>query len=156
VWHCQEALKDLSLADSLRGKPDAVILQNLARAREVNGQYSAADKDYTIAISMTSNEVSPFWLRSAMTKFQLGDLNGASDLLKRVENRFPDAPEVRAAVSTVMSAKGDLVGAQQKFLQIPDRQRLNYSDNDYLQSTIAWPPAAIERLKTITNAVGDS
>uniref|UniRef100_A0A7S2URS4 Uncharacterized protein n=2 Tax=Attheya septentrionalis TaxID=420275 RepID=A0A7S2URS4_9STRA len=143
------------MADSLRGKPDAVVLQNLARAREVNGQYSSADKDYTLAISMTSNEVSPFWLRSAMPKFQLGDLNGASDLLKRVANRFPDAPEVRAAVSTVMAAKGDLVGAQQKFLQIPDRQRLNYSDNDYLQSTIAWPPAAIDMLKTITKAVGD-
>ena len=60
----KEALKDLEMSDSLRGKPDAVILQNRARARELNGLYGAADRDYTVAISMTSNEVSPFWLRS--------------------------------------------------------------------------------------------
>jgi tetratricopeptide (TPR) repeat protein len=60
----KEALKDLEMADYLRAKPDAVILQNRARARELNGLYGAADRDYTVAISMTSNEVSPFWLRS--------------------------------------------------------------------------------------------
>jgi len=43
---------------------------------------------------MTANEVNPFWIRSSMVKYQLGDLNGAMDLMRRVENRFPEAPEV--------------------------------------------------------------
>ncbi|KAL3903335.1 MAG: hypothetical protein SGARI_005424 [Bacillariaceae sp.] len=96
----KEALKDLQQADTLRQRPDAIVLQNLARAKELNGMYSSADRDYTVSISMTANEVNPFWLRAAMVKLQLGDAKGGSDLLKRVENRFPDAPEVKAASAT--------------------------------------------------------
>jgi tetratricopeptide (TPR) repeat protein len=87
----KEALADLQQADLLRAQPDAIVLQNLARAKEVNGLYSQADRDYNVAISMTANEVNPFWLRSALVKFQLGDIQGGFDILKRVENRFPDA-----------------------------------------------------------------
>jgi len=83
----KEALEDLESASVLRGRPDAIILQNLARAREVNGYYSQSDRDYNLAISMTANEVNPFWLRSALVKLQLGDVQGGFDILKRVENR---------------------------------------------------------------------
>eukprot|EP00532_Pseudo-nitzschia_australis_P007248 CAMPEP_0168169684 /NCGR_PEP_ID=MMETSP0139_2-20121125/3770_1 /TAXON_ID=44445 /ORGANISM="Pseudo-nitzschia australis, Strain 10249 10 AB" /LENGTH=430 /DNA_ID=CAMNT_0008087121 /DNA_START=77 /DNA_END=1369 /DNA_ORIENTATION=+ len=100
----EEALRDLRQASTLRERPDAVILQNLARAEELNGLYNMADKNYNLAISMTANEVNPFWLRSAMVKLQLGDLQGGRDLLKRVENRFPDAPEVKAASATFLWA----------------------------------------------------
>ena len=99
----KEALVDLQQASVLRERPDAIILQNLARAKELNGLYSQADRDYELAISMTANEVNPFWLRSSMVKLQLGDLKGGFDLLKRVENRFPDAPEVRAAYATFLA-----------------------------------------------------
>uniref|UniRef100_A0A7S3DTD8 Tetratricopeptide repeat protein n=1 Tax=Entomoneis paludosa TaxID=265537 RepID=A0A7S3DTD8_9STRA len=150
------ALKDLTLADSLRGRPDALILQNLARAKELNGYYSSADRDYTVAISMTANEVNPFWLRSAMIKFQIGDAKSAMDLLKRVENRFPEAPEVRAAYAVLLSAKGETTSGQQKFLEIPDRARLKYVDATYLTQTIAWPPAMRDELAKITKAVGDA
>lgn len=100
----QEALSDLRQANTLRERPDAIILQNLARAEELNGFYSMADKNYNLAISMTANEVNPFWLRSAMVKLQIGDLRGGLDILKRVENRFPDAPEVKAASATFLWA----------------------------------------------------
>ena len=76
----KEALVDLENADRLRAKPDAIILQNRARARELNGLYAAADRDYAVAISMTSNEVSPFWLRSSLVKVQTGDIIGAFDI----------------------------------------------------------------------------
>lgn len=69
------------------GKPDALILQNLARAREANGYYAQSDRDYNLAISMTANEVNPFWLRSALVKLQIGDIQGGFDLFKRVDNR---------------------------------------------------------------------
>ena len=69
------------------GKPDALILQNLARARELNGYYAQSDRDYNLAISMTANEVNPFWLRSALVKLQIGDIQGGFDLFKRVDNR---------------------------------------------------------------------
>jgi len=152
----KEALKDLEMADNLRGKPDAVILQNRARARELNGYYAAADRDYSVAISMTSNEVAPFWLRSALVKFQLGDLLGAFDLIRRVENKFPEAPEVRAALATLLTAKGDQETARKKFLEIPDRARLKYVDSNYLQNVISWPPKMIETLAILTKAVGDN
>ena len=151
----KEALKDLETADALRGKPDAVILQNRARARELNGLYAASDRDYTVAISMTSNEVAPFWLRSALVKFQLGDQLGAFDLIRRVEVKFPEAPEVRAAVATLLVAKGDLDTARKKFLEIPDRARSKYVDEGYLKNTIAWPPKMLEYLEKLTLAVGD-
>mmetsp|Transcript_9705 Transcript_9705/g.14204 ORF Transcript_9705/g.14204 Transcript_9705/m.14204 type:complete len:391 (-) Transcript_9705:288-1460(-) len=151
----KEALTDLEQADELRGKPDAVILQNRARARELNGMYAGADRDYTVAISMTSNEVSPFWLRSALVKFQLGEKIGAFDLLRRVENRFPEAPEVRAAVAAMLAAKGDKEGAQRKYLEIPDKARLKFVDDSYLKEKISWPPAMIDSLSTVSKAVGD-
>jgi len=151
----KEALSDLQQADKLRGRPDAIVLQNLARAKELNGQYASADRDYTVAISMTANEVNPFWLRSALVKLQLGDVKGGNDLLKRVENRFPEAPEVRAASSVFLTAKGDQVAGQQKFLEIPDRQRANYSDKSYMTKTISWPPVALNTLSKVTTAVGD-
>lgn len=152
----KEALKDLEMADNLRGRPDAIILQNRARARELNGYYAAADRDYSVAISMTSNEVAPFWLRSALVKFQLGDLLGALDLIRRVENKFPEAPEVRAAIATLLMAKGDQETARKKYMEIPDRARLKYVDSGYLNSVISWPPKMIETLATLTEAVGDN
>lgn len=79
----KEALEDLERSALLRGRPDAVVLQNLARAREANGMYAQADRDYSTAVAMTANEVSPFWIRSANVKFQLGDVKGGFDLLKR-------------------------------------------------------------------------
>lgn len=100
----EDALADLRQANTLRERPDAVVLQNLARAEEMNGYFSMADKNYNLAISMTANEVSPFWLRSAMVKLQLGDVKGGRDLLKRVELKFPDAPEVKAASATFLWA----------------------------------------------------
>ena len=151
----KEALEDLEKSSALRNRPDAVGTQNLARARELNGLYAQADRDYNLAISMTANEVNPFWLRSAMVKFQLGDVKGGMDLLKRVDNRFPEAPEVRAAYAAFLAAQGDQIAAQRKYLEIPDRARLKYVDNDYLTNTIFWPPAMIETLKTVSSAAGD-
>ena len=152
----KEALNDLQKANTLRARPDAVILQNLARAQEINSFYSQSDKSYTTAISMTANEVNPFWLRSSMVKYQLGDLNGAMDLMKRVENRFPEAPEVRAAYAVLLLAKGDEDAARKKFLEIPDRQRVKYADGEFLEKVVAWPSAMKEGLSTLTKAVGDS
>jgi tetratricopeptide (TPR) repeat protein len=151
----KEALKDLQQADMLRQRPDAIVLQNLARAKELNGMYSSADRDYTVSISMTANEVNPFWLRAAMVKLQLGDAKGGMDLLKRVENRFPDAPEVKAASATFLAEQGKQIEAQRKFLEIPDRQRLKYVDDEYLQTVIAWPPAMRDGVTNIARAVGD-
>jgi len=150
------ALQDLRQADALRARPDAIVLQNLARAKELNGLYAQADRDYTTAISMTANEVNPFWLRAALIKFQLGDPQSALDLIKRVAVRFPEAPEVRAAYAVLLSAGGDAVAAQRKFLEIPDRARLKYVDTAYLTQTIAWPPAMRDELGKITQAVGDA
>lgn len=152
----KEALADLQQASALRDRPDAIVLQNLARAKELNGLFSQADKDYNLAISMTANEVSPFWLRSSLVKFQLGNTKEGFDLLKRVENRFPEAPEVRAAYATYLAANGDQIEAQRKYLEIPDRQRLKYSDNGYLTGVISWPPAMIDGVKKIASAVGDT
>lgn len=145
----------MELSATLRGKPDAVILQNRARARELNSQYAAADRDYDVAISMTSNEVAPFWLRAALVKYQLGDYLGALDLLRRVEVKFPEAPEVRAALAAMLAKKGDEVGAKRKFLEIPDRQRLRFGDLDYLNGTVAWPPSMIATIRDVAVSVGD-
>lgn len=152
----RDALADLQQAAVLREKPDAVVLQNLARAKELNGMYGPADRDYSVAIGMTANEVSPFWLRAAMVKLQLGDARGGLDLLKRVENRFPDAPEVKAASATFLAELGRQEDAQRKFLEIPNRQRLRYVDRAYLTKVIAWPPAMIDGVTKIARAVGDS
>eukprot|EP00977_Amphora_coffeiformis_P018347 scaffold6420_cov168-Amphora_coffeaeformis.AAC.25 len=153
----KESLEDLTRSDALRGRPDSIVLQNLARAKELNGLYQSADRDYDMAIGLSSNEVNPFWLRASLVKFQLGDVKGAFDLLKRVENRFPEAPEVRAAYAVLLATtKDDQIAGQRKFLEIPDRQRLKYSDADYLEKTIAWPPAMRQELAKITKAVGDS
>jgi tetratricopeptide (TPR) repeat protein len=207
----QEALKDLRESNTLRDRPDAIILQNLARAEEINGFYNLADKNYGLAISMTSNEVNPYWLRSSMVKLQLGDIKGGQDLLKRIENRFPDAPEVKAASATFLWAlskdekqKKELVissprsddsssssssyvvsssssgkkkstssaaaaaiitqprtseeyqiEAQRKFLEIPDRQRLKFIDQEYLNNILAWPPIMMEGVQSIARTVGD-
>ncbi|CAB9513708.1 expressed unknown protein [Seminavis robusta] len=151
----KEALDDLEGSSVLRGRPDAIIVQNLARAREVNGYYSQSDRDYNLAISMTANEVNPFWLRSALVKLQLGDVQGGFDLLKRVDNRFPEAPEVRAAYATFLAAKGDQIAAQRKYLEIPDRQREKFTQKEYLTKVVTWPPAAIDTLRKVSTAAGD-
>lgn len=71
-----------------------------------------------------------------MVKYQLGDLKGALDLLKRVDNRFPEAPEVRAAYAVLLWGRGDEDAARKKFLEIPDRQRLKYVEDDYLNKVM--------------------
>ena len=152
----KEALQDLQKSNTIRARPDAVILQNLARAQEINSFFRMSDKSYDTAISMTANEVNPFWLRSSMVKYQLGDDNGAMDLMKRVENRFPEAPEVRAAYATLLWSKGDEDAARKKFLEIPDRARAKYVDGNYVDKVVVWPPAMKEKLGVLTKAVGDS
>ena len=127
-----------------------------ARAQELNGAFKQSDTSHTTAISMTANEVNPYWLRSSMVKYQLGDLNGAMDLIKRVENRFPEAPEVRAAYAVLLWGKGEEDAARKKFLEIPDRPRARYVEENYLSKTIAWPPKMKEELGYLTKAVGDS
>jgi tetratricopeptide (TPR) repeat protein len=162
------ALRDLEAANRLRARPDAVVLQNLARAKELTGDYAGADEDYDLAIQMTSNEVNPFWLRSALVKYQLGRPKPGLDLLKRVRNRFPDAPEVKAAYAVFLygggasKASGNVdddgsnkVQARQVFLEIPDRARLKFSDPSYLRDAIGWPPSMVETLRKLTVAVGD-
>ncbi|KAL3793535.1 hypothetical protein HJC23_007275 [Cyclotella cryptica] len=153
--NAKEALVDLQRSNTLRARPDAIILQNLARAQELNAQYSLSDKSYSTAISMTANEVNPFWLRSSMVKYQLGDLSGAMDLMRRVENRFPEAPEVRAAYAVLLLGKGEEDSARKKFLEIPDRQRLKYADGNFLNTVVAWPPIMQEGIGFLTRAVGD-
>jgi tetratricopeptide (TPR) repeat protein len=177
----KDALADLQRSNALRARPDAIILQNLARAQgkrpdlihqvlvkmlcaltlfvlhkiELNAQYSLSDKSYTTAISMTANEVNPFWIRSSMVKYQLGDISGAMDLMRRVENRFPEAPEVRAGYAVLLLGRGEEDSARKKFLEIPDRQRMKYSDDNYLNSVVAWPPAMQSGINYLTKAVGD-
>ena len=127
-----------------------------ARAQELNSYYSQSDRSYTTAISMTANEVNPIWLRSSMVKYQLNDINSAMDLMKRVENRFPEAPEVRAAYAVLLYAKGDEDAARKKFLEIPDRQGEKYWNVDYLDKVVAWPPKMKEGIGYLTKVVGDS
>ena len=104
---------------------------------------------------MTANEVNPFWIRSSMVKYQLNDLSGAMDLMRRVENRFPEAPEVRAAYAVLLLGKGDEDSARKKFLEIPDRQRLKFTDEQYLNNVIAWPPVMQTGITYLAKAVGD-
>jgi len=105
---------------------------------------------------MTANEVNPFWLRSSMVKYQLGNLSGAIDLMKRVDNRFPQAPEVRAAYAVLLLRKGDEDAARKKFLEIPDRQRARYEEGEFIDKVVAWPSAMKEGLGQLTKAVGES
>ena len=118
--------------------------------------YGPADRDYDVSISMTSNEVAPFWLRAAMVKFQLGDTLGAMDLVRRVEVKFPEAPEVRAAVAAMLWKKGDQGGAKRKFLEIPNAQRLNFGNDDYLTKTVSWPPSMIDNIKAVSGSFEES
>lgn len=65
------------------------------------------------------------------------------------------APEVIACYAVLLGSNGDQVAAQQKFLEIPDRQRLRYSDVDYLKNVISWPPSMVDGVTKIAEAVGD-
>ena len=81
------------------------------------------------------------------------------DLMKRVDNRFSEAPEVRAAYATMLWKKGgeeNEDNARKKFLEIPDRQRLKFRDEEYLNSVISWPPVMKEGVTSLSMAVGDA
>ena len=72
-----------------------------------------------------------------------------------MENKFPEDPEVRAALATMLVAKGDLDTTKRKFLEIPDRARMKYVDNAYLMNRIAWPLKMMEYLSKLTEELGD-
>jgi tetratricopeptide (TPR) repeat protein len=152
----QQALEDLEEAAKLRGQPDVLVFQNRARGRELNGFYTLADSDYDVAISMSKDGVAPYWLRAALVKFQLNRYTEALSLTRRVEQRFPEAPEVRATLAALYSAMGDTDSAQRKFLEIPEPTRLLYSDPSYLTQTIVWPPNPLYYIMQLAKAVGDA
>eukprot|EP00588_Corethron_pennatum_P008388 CAMPEP_0194289572 /NCGR_PEP_ID=MMETSP0169-20130528/39328_1 /TAXON_ID=218684 /ORGANISM="Corethron pennatum, Strain L29A3" /LENGTH=367 /DNA_ID=CAMNT_0039036887 /DNA_START=67 /DNA_END=1170 /DNA_ORIENTATION=- len=147
-----EALSDLRAAERLRGRPDFVILQNLARAEEISGLYGAADRNYATAISMTSNEVVPFWLRAGMVKMELGDQIGAFDLVRRVEVKFPEAPEVNAAIAALLAAKGDMDGAKRKWQGMYPAQQELFKTDEYLTKKMSWPPVMRKNLALVSGA----
>lgn len=152
----KDALEDIEKAALLRGQPDVLVYQNRARGRELNGLYTLADSDYDVAISMSKDGVAPYWLRAALVKFQLNRYTEALSLIRRVEQRFPEAPEVRATLAALYSAMGDPDGARRKFLEIPTTTRLLYSDPAYLTQTIAWPPLAQYHITQVAKDVGDA
>lgn len=155
LGQAKNALSDLQQANALRARPDSILLQNLARAQELNSEYDNANSNYDIAIQMTANEVSPFWIRSVLTKYQLNDIQGGFNLLKRINNRFPDVTEVKAAYATFLYKQNDTIGSKQLFLTIPNKQRLNYSNIQYLQQTVQWPPKMIDTVLLLAKEVGD-
>jgi hypothetical protein len=59
-------------------------------------------------------------------------------------------------LATLLVAKGDLDTARKKFLEIPDRARLKYSDPNYMKTVVSWPPKMLENLAKLTEAVGDN
>jgi len=63
---------------------------------------------------------------------------------------------VRAAYAVFLGSNGDQVAGQQKFLEIPDRQRLRYSDINYLSKVISWPPSMVDGVSKLSEAVGDN
>jgi len=146
------ALSDLRAAERLRGRPDAVILQNLARAEEISGLYGAADRNYATAISMTSSEVVPFWLRAGMVKMELGDQIGALEIVRRVEVKFPEAPEVSAAISALLAAKGDMEGARRRWQGMYSAQQELYKNEEYLTKKMSWPPVMRKNLALVSGA----
>lgn len=147
------ALQDIEIAAELRSKPDAIVLQNRARARELNQMFDRADRDYVTAISMTGNEVAPFWLRASMVKFQLGDQIGSLDLLRRVQVKFPEAPEVKAALASILYKKGDKEGAKKTLLSIPEAQRVKFGDPSYLENVVNWPPAMVDTILEVSKEI---
>ena len=52
--------------------------------------------------------------------------------------------------------KGRGSDARKKFLEIPDRARAKYSEPEYLNKVMVWPPKMKEGLSYLTKAVGDS
>jgi len=150
-----DAVQDLQQATLQRSRPDALISQNLARAYEYTQDFANAAREYNAAIRLTSNEVNPFWLRASLVQFQLGNLQDCLDLLKRVENRFPEAAEVQVAYAVVDWAKGNQEAAARRYLALPDRARLKYVDKDYVLETVKWPPAVVEKLGQLTKFAGD-
>jgi hypothetical protein len=52
-----------------------------------------------------------------------------------------------------LATGGDQIAGQLKYLEIPDRARLKYGDNDCF--TISWPPAMIEMVSKIASALGE-
>jgi hypothetical protein len=81
-------------------------------------------------------------------------------LLQRVQNRFPDAPEVKAASAVYLWTRGDETQARQVFMQIPNKQRLKFSycseeSRQYMDTVVAWPPKMKQAVQVIAKAVGD-
>ena len=72
---------------------------------------------------------------------------------EKVEVRFPDFPEVKAANAVLLQVKGDTEGAQRMFLGIPEGQRKSYLDKDYLKNVISWPPKMIDALSELTKSI---
>jgi len=140
----QESLSDFNRAASLRSKPELTIATNRARALEILGDFPGADSDYEVAVQLSGSEIAPFWLRSALVKYEQNDVGGAHRRLARVEQRFGEAPEVLVAKAII---DGDGVSLS----KLPESQRLLFRDESYLKETLKWGPRMTTAVKALKN-----
>jgi len=79
----EQSLEDIEKARQLRGQPDILLFANRGLALDRLGRYSEALQEYENAYITKPKDVNTWWLRYAMTLYEMKQVrNGALTLFR--------------------------------------------------------------------------
>ncbi|CAM9409695.1 unnamed protein product, partial [Choristocarpus tenellus] len=103
------------------------------------------------AVSQKPGDVQPWWIRYALVMFQEERTFDSLAYLRRLQSKFGEENEVKAALTAVYFGKGELGPAKDTWLSIPSEARKAYESETYLKGQLKWPPRVSTEIHTLDN-----
>lgn len=114
-------------------------------------RYAEAEAAFKVASKRTPAPV-PWWLQWALVLFELRRDTEALALIRRVTQKYGDAPEVLTAFAALLELAEEPAGskatAAEERAQLSPADRAKYSDPKFARDTLHWPPRVIGGLRS--------
>ncbi|CAM9528284.1 unnamed protein product [Discosporangium mesarthrocarpum] len=134
------ALADLDQAATLNTRKDLYTLASRAQVYERMQEWGKALQDYEGAVGQRPGDVQPWWLRFALVMYQENLDFDSLTFLRRVQSKFGDVAEVKAALTAVQFGRGETHEAEALWASIAEGDQKIFLDEVYLKNKLKWPP----------------
>jgi len=123
---------------------DAMAYNNRGNAKVGKGNYEAAINDYEKAASLEP-DFAIAHSNAALNHYQVGDEKQALDETRQLVRKYPNFPDVRAALTAMLWAQGKEGEAESNWVAVKESDS-RYRDIEWLKKVRRWPPQMVEAL----------
>ncbi len=123
---------------------DAMAYNNRGNAKAGKGDYNAAITDYQKAAALNP-DFAIARANAALNYYQIGDDQEALKETRNLVRKYPNFPDVRAALTAILWAEGKQGAAESNWVSVMGNDK-RYRDVEWLREVRRWPPRMVEAL----------